>query len=74
MDRFWLKSYPPSVPPEIDPGEYRSLKHLIESGCERFGDRKAFVCVSRLKNRVIGTCLLKKRRKSVPQHRMIVNN
>ena len=43
MDRFWLKSYPPSVPTEIDPGEYCSLKHLIESGCERFGDRKAFV-------------------------------
>ena len=30
MDKFWLKSYPPGVPHEIDPGQYRSLTHLLE--------------------------------------------
>jgi long-chain acyl-CoA synthetase len=43
MDKFWLKSYPPSVPAEIDPHEYSSLKQLIESSCARFAERPAFL-------------------------------
>ena len=43
MDRFWLKSYPPSVPPEIDLGEYSSLKDLVEKSCTRYADRQAFL-------------------------------
>jgi long-chain acyl-CoA synthetase len=46
MDRFWLKSYPPDVPTDIDPREYTSLKHLIESSCERFADRRAFLLMN----------------------------
>ena len=29
-DRPWLKSYPPGVPANIDPGAYRSLVELME--------------------------------------------
>ena len=43
MDRFWLKSYPPSVPPEIDLAEYSSLKDLVEKSCTRYADRQAFL-------------------------------
>ena len=42
VDRFWLASYPASVPAAIDPGQYRSLKHLFEDCCERFADRPAY--------------------------------
>jgi long-chain acyl-CoA synthetase len=30
MDRFWLKSYPPGVPADIDPSVYPSLVSLLE--------------------------------------------
>ena len=43
MDRFWLKSYPPSVGAEIDLREYASLKDLIEKSCARYADREAFL-------------------------------
>jgi long-chain acyl-CoA synthetase len=42
MERIWLKSYPPGVPAEIDPGEFRSLVDLFEKSIEKFGDRPAF--------------------------------
>jgi hypothetical protein len=29
IDKFWLKSYPPSVPAEIDVNQYKSLVHLL---------------------------------------------
>ena len=41
-DRYWLKSYPASVPAEIDPGQYRSLAQLIEECCQRFAGRPAY--------------------------------
>ena len=41
-DRYWLKSYPASVPAEIDPGQYGSLEQLIEECCRRFADRPAY--------------------------------
>ncbi|MFT3906837.1 MAG: AMP-binding protein [Steroidobacteraceae bacterium] len=43
MDRFWLKSYPPGMPADIDPGEISSLKELIESSLKQFADRTAFI-------------------------------
>ncbi|MCC7461654.1 MAG: AMP-binding protein [Gammaproteobacteria bacterium] len=46
MDRYWLKSYPASVPAEIDPREFSSLKHMIETSCERFADRPAFLLMN----------------------------
>jgi long-chain acyl-CoA synthetase len=43
MNKIWLKSYPPHVPPEIDPSQLRSVKDLIEQCCARFADRVAFI-------------------------------
>jgi long-chain acyl-CoA synthetase len=43
MDRFWLKSYPPQVPAEIDSAQLRSLKELLEKACAEHADRVAFV-------------------------------
>jgi long-chain acyl-CoA synthetase len=43
MDRFWLKSYPPRVPAEIDPAQLRSLKELLEKTCVAHAERVAFV-------------------------------
>src|SRR6202022_208678 len=43
MDRIWLKSYPPSVPAEVDPTQLRSLKQLLEETCAEHGERVAFI-------------------------------
>jgi len=43
MDRFWLKSYPPHVPAEVDPKQLRSLKELVEKSCAEHADRVAYV-------------------------------
>jgi len=43
MDRIWLKSYPPQVPPEIDPSRLGSLKELLEKTCAAHAERVAFV-------------------------------
>ena len=42
MERIWLKSYPPGVPAEINPAEYRSLVDMFEQSVRKFGDRPAF--------------------------------
>jgi long-chain acyl-CoA synthetase len=42
VERIWLKSYPPGVPADIDPAEYRSLVDLFERSIEKFGARPAF--------------------------------
>ena len=42
VEKVWLKSYPPGVPAEIDPGRYSSLKELIEEACERHATQPAF--------------------------------
>ena len=43
MERFWLKSYPPDVPADVDPQQLRTLKELVERACVAFADRVAFV-------------------------------
>lgn len=43
MEKVWLKSYPPHVPPQIDPTQLRSLKQLLETACARYAERPAFV-------------------------------
>ena len=45
IDRFWLKSYPPGVPAEIDPSSYASLVDLIDQSIGRNRDRAAFSCM-----------------------------
>jgi long-chain acyl-CoA synthetase len=47
VDRFWLKSYPPGVPPDIDPSTYPSLVALIEESFAKYRDRKAYVCMDK---------------------------
>jgi len=42
MDRIWLKSYPPGVPADINPGEYRSLVELFEKSVREYAERPAF--------------------------------
>ena len=43
MDRIWLKSYPAGVPADIDPGQLRSLKELLEVTCAEHADNVAYV-------------------------------
>ncbi len=45
MDKMWLKSYPGTVPAEINPDQYRSLVQLLEESFEKFAARPAYVCM-----------------------------
>lgn len=47
MEKFWLKSYPPGVPADIDPDSYRSLVQLMEEAFGKYADRQAYVCMGR---------------------------
>src|SRR6185437_4064034 len=47
INRIWLKSYPPSIPADIDPSELRSLKQLIEESCAEHSAAVAFVQMGR---------------------------
>ncbi len=47
MDRFWLKSYPPGVPADIDPSVYPSLVSLLEESFGKYRDAPAYVCMGK---------------------------
>ncbi|CAN7615283.1 long-chain fatty acid--CoA ligase [Pseudoduganella sp. LjRoot289] len=47
MEKIWLQSYPPGVPAEIDPNQYRSLVHLLEESFQKYADRNAYVCMDK---------------------------
>ncbi len=47
MDKFWLKSYPPGIPAEIDLSQYHSLVHLMEESFQKFATRKAYVSMDK---------------------------
>jgi long-chain acyl-CoA synthetase len=47
MDKFWLKSYQPGVPAEIDWTQYRSLTQLLEEAFHKFAERKAYACMDK---------------------------
>ncbi len=47
MDRFWLKSYPPGVPADIDPSAYLSVVSLFEESFSRHRDSRAYVCMDK---------------------------
>ena len=47
MDKFWLKSYPGSVPAEINPDQYSSLVQLLEESFKKYADLNAFVCMDK---------------------------
>lgn len=42
MDKVWLKSYPPGVPDEINPGQFASLNELMGACCARYREHPAF--------------------------------
>jgi long-chain acyl-CoA synthetase len=42
MNRFWLKSYPPGVPADIDPARLTSLAELLRQACTAYRDRPAY--------------------------------
>jgi long-chain acyl-CoA synthetase len=47
MDKFWLKSYPPGMPSEIDPDVYASLVDLLEEAFKKYAARPAYVCMDK---------------------------
>ena len=47
MDRFWLKSYPPGVPSDIDPSIYPSVVALLEESFSKYRDQRAYVCMDK---------------------------
>src|SRR6195256_107157 len=47
MDRFWLKSYPPGVPSDIDPTIYPSVVALLEESFAKHREHKAYVCMDK---------------------------
>ncbi|CDI01042.1 Long-chain-fatty-acid--CoA ligase [Candidatus Competibacter denitrificans Run_A_D11] len=47
MEKVWLKCYPPDVPADINPDQYRSLVEIFERSCCQFGRRQAFACMGR---------------------------
>jgi long-chain acyl-CoA synthetase len=47
MDRFWLKSYPPGVPSDIDPSIYPSVVALLEESFAKYREQKAYVCMDK---------------------------
>ena len=47
MNRFWLKSYPPGVPSDIDPSVYPSVVALLEESFAKYRGQKAYVCMDK---------------------------
>jgi long-chain acyl-CoA synthetase len=44
-ERVWLKSYPPGVPPDIDPNRYPSVVAVLEESLARHGPEIAYTCL-----------------------------
>jgi long-chain acyl-CoA synthetase len=42
VEKVWLKSYPPGVPPEIDVGKFANVREIFAKSCARFGPAPAF--------------------------------
>ena len=45
VDRFWVKNYPPGVPAEIDPNQYKSLVQLLDEAFKKYGPQAAYSCM-----------------------------
>jgi long-chain acyl-CoA synthetase len=44
-DRFWVKNYPPGVPADIDPNQYKSLVQLLDEAFKKYGSQPAYSCM-----------------------------
>ena len=47
MDRFWLKSYPPGVPADIDPSVYPSSWRCSRRASPSIATHSAYVCMGK---------------------------
>ncbi|GAA4418804.1 AMP-binding protein [Acidovorax lacteus] len=47
MDKIWLKSYPPGVPHDVNPEQYRSVAHLLEESFRKHANSPFSVCMDR---------------------------
>jgi long-chain acyl-CoA synthetase len=47
MDRFWVKSYPPGIPADINLDEFSSINHMAQESCRKYADGVAFVQMGR---------------------------
>ena len=47
MDKIWLDSYPPSVPYDVNPEQYRSLAQLLEESFRKNATHPFSVCMER---------------------------
>ena len=45
MEKIWLKSYPPGVPHDINPEQYRSLPHMLEESFQKNASSPFAVCM-----------------------------
>lgn len=43
----WFKNYPPNVPHDVQPEQYRSLGHLLEEAFTQHAERPFSVCMDR---------------------------
>ena len=50
MEKIWLKSYPPGVPHDINPEQYRSVAHLLEESFRKHAISPFSVCMDRWMN------------------------
>src|SRR3990167_10685713 len=42
VEKIWLKSYPPTIPAEINPDAYQSIAEVFNRTCQRYNDQPAF--------------------------------
>jgi len=47
MEKIWLKSYPPGVPHDVQPEQYRSVAHLLEESFRKHAASPFSVCMDR---------------------------
>ncbi len=45
MEKIWLKSYPPGVPHDVQPEQYRSVAHLLEESFRKHAKSPFSVCM-----------------------------
>ena len=50
MEKIWLKSYPPGVPHDVQPEQYRSVAHLLEESFRKHASSPFSVCMDRWMN------------------------
>lgn len=47
MEKIWLKSYPTSIPADIDTNRYQNVVELLEESYRRYAQRTAFISMGR---------------------------